>query len=271
MKRRIVGFLVLMVGLSLCSSCVIALLDFPRWLEMRPFEEFERLLPFPSGGTLHLENMDGHIEILGWPREECEIYAERRSSSLPDRNFFLWQSERIFPDIEIDRFEDFLKVRTVPDPEQKWGSTVDYFVRVPEAVNLKDIVNERGDITLADLYGDVVVDNREGDVWIENFSGSLWISASTGNVEAALIDIRSEDEIVITTGDGHITLYLPVDVQAKLEAFAPNGEVLSEFLINEQPDMDRLSVTLGEGGASISLTSSNGDIQIRKAEQSPIR
>ena len=104
MKNKFIGFFILITGFCLFSSCVIALLDFPGWLEMRPFVEYERLLPFPSGGTLHLENKDGHIEILGWPREECEIYAERRSSSHPDRPAILWQPERQVPDIEIDRF-----------------------------------------------------------------------------------------------------------------------------------------------------------------------
>ena len=211
-----------------------------------------------------MQNMDGNIEVVGWEDHECEVYAERRIPSTRERHLRILKFDHYIPKIEIDSFENFIKIYTIPAPAEDASNIVDYFIRVPEAVILKDIINGRGDIVIADLYGEVYAETQKGDVTVDNYSGSLHVSVETGNVDARLFDLRGEDEIVLSSNLGQITLYLQPDVSATLEMFAPNGEIVNEFASESPSPLNTISLELGEGHARISVTAENGNITLKK-------
>jgi len=264
MKKSLKGILFLSMCLGFLGSCIIAVYDYPGSTAFQPFEEFQRFLPFSPGGTLSLQNTDGNIEIIGWEENECEVYAERRIFHTQERRLRILKFDLYIPKISIDSFESFIKIQTVPAPAEEASNVVDYFIRVPEAVNLKDITNRRGDIFVADLYGEVYVETQEGDVTVDNFSGSLHVSVEKGNVEGRLFDLRKEDEIILSTANGQITLYLQPDVSARVEIFAPNGKIINEFYPESPSVLNKSSVEIGKGNAWISVTAENGDVTIKK-------
>lgn len=264
MKKSLKGILFLSLCLGFLDSCIIAVYDYPGSTEFQPFEEFQRFLPFSPGGTLSLQNKDGNIEIIGWEEYECEVYAERKILRTQERRFRILKFDHYIPKISIDSFESFIKIQTVPAPAEEASNVVDYFIRVPEAVNLKDISNRKGDILVADLYGEVYVEIQEGDVTVDNFSGSLHVSVEKGNIEGMLFDLRKEDEIILSTANGQIALYLQPDVSAKLEIFAPNGKIINEFSLENLSELNKSSVEIGEGATWISVRAENGDITIKK-------
>ena len=192
------------------------------------------------------------------------MYAERRTPRTKERRLRILKFDNYIPKIDIDSFESFIKIRTIPAPAEDASNVVDYFIRVPEAVILKDIMNRRGDIVIADLYGEVYAETQEGDVTVDNYSGSLYVSVETGNVRARIFDLRNEDEIVLSSGIGEITLYLQPDVSARLEMFAPNGEIVNEFTSESPLPLKTSSLELGEGHAWISITAENGNITLKK-------
>jgi len=261
MKKK--GILLFSLCLGLMGSCIIAVYDYPGSREIQPYEEFQRFLPFFPGGTLSLQNTDGNIEIVGWEDHECEVYAERRVPLSSDRSFRILKFDHYIPKIEIDSFENFIKIQTVPAPAEDASNVVDYYIRVPEAVILKDIINRRGDIIIADLYGEVYAETLEGDVFVDNYSGSLHVSVEAGDVHARLIDLRSEDEIILSSNLGQITLYLEPNVSARLEMLAPNGEIVDQFTSESPSPLDTSSLEFGEGDTLISITAENGNITIK--------
>ncbi|MCJ7581195.1 MAG: hypothetical protein MUP98_11760 [Candidatus Aminicenantes bacterium] len=246
------------------SSCIIALYDYPGSAETHPFEEFQRFLPFPPGGTLSLQNGEGNIEIVGWENHECEVYAERRIPISKERRLRILKFDHYIPKINIDSYESFINIQTIPAPGEDASNVVDYFIRVPEAVILKHIINRRGDIVIVDLYGDVYAETSEGNITVDNYSGSLHVSVEIGDVEASLFDLRSEDEIILSSNHGQITLYLQPDVNARLELFAPNGEIVNEFALGSPSPENKNSLEFGEGHAWISITAENGNIILKK-------
>lgn len=264
MKKRLKGILFLSLCLGFLGSCIIAVYDYTGSTAFQPFEEFQRFLPFPPGGTLFLQNTDGNIEITGWEEHECEVYAERRLPYTGERRLRILNFNNYIPKIDIDSLENFIKIQTIPAPAEDASNVVDYFIRVPEAVKLKGIINRRGDIVIADLYGEVYAETQKGDVFVENYSGSLYVSVENGNVEVRLFDLRKEDEIILSTTQGQITLYLQPEVSAKLEMFAPNGKIINEFSPENPSDLNKSSVELMEGNTWISVTTENGNITIKK-------
>lgn len=261
--RKFLVFMVIATALYLCS-CFYIRVDYAALDGMAPMGEFHEVVPFISGGTLSLENFNGNIEIRGWEREEVEVYA-KKMFRLPDRaKFYVYPKGDIVPQIEFDKFENFLKIRTMESSKENQERFVDFYIDVPHSINLRDIIAQKGDILVSDLYGDVYLDLTDGNVVIENYSGSLTASLVFGSVSASLYDLRKEDEIIITVSEGDITVFLEENVQAHIEASVPQGEVFSDFEIESLSETGKIELELGEDGAFLSLTALNGDVEIKQ-------
>ena len=251
----------------LLMSCVVALVDYPGSSTQFPSAQFHRVLSLKPGGTLSLVNNDGQIEIYGWDREEVEIFAEYVFPGWQGYRLRVFSPGRFKPRVDVDKFEDFVKIKTRQTADEPTRNAVDYDLNVPRSVILKDIVGRRGDIRIGDLYGEAFIELEEGEVRVENFSGSLTISVVRGSVILELLDLRSGDEIRATTDEGDITIYLQPEVEAHVEARAPSGSISSEFDLRVPLPAKEVSAQIkGEGGAFLFLETSAGDIQIRKIE-----
>ncbi|GAI90502.1 unnamed protein product, partial [marine sediment metagenome] len=228
-----------------------------------PVEEFQRIVPLDSGGTISLENINGNIEIYGWDREEVDVFAEKMIPRPREAKVRVFRRGFSTPKIEFDKFEDFVKIRTRATGNKE-ASVVDFYVSVPHSINLRDISTGEGNISISDVYGEVYVELRNGDLKVDNFSGSLTASVVNGSIRTSLFDLRKEDEIIITTKQGDIVVFLQEEVNAKIECSTPNGEIFSEFEFDTPLPASKASVEIGEDGAYLSLTSLNGDIRIKK-------
>ena len=261
--RKLLTIMVITAVLSLCS-CFYIRVEYAALEGMAPMGEFHEVVPFMPGGTLSLENFNGSIEIRGWEKEEVEVYA-KKMFRLPDRTrFYVFPKRDVDPRIEFDIFENFLKIRTAETSKENQESRVDFYIDVPHAINLRDIITQKGDILVSDLYGDVYVDLTDGNIVIENYSGSLTASVVFGSVSGSFYDLRQEDEIIITVSEGDITVYLEENAQAHLEASVPNGEIFCDFEAEKSSEAEKFVLDLGEDGAFLSLTALNGDVKIRQ-------
>lgn len=186
----------------------------------------------------------------------------------PDRTrIFVYPWTDFAPGIVFDQFENFVKIRTKPPAGKEEEGAVSFFIHVPHSIDLKDIVVEKGNIMISEVYGEVNLDLMEGDVNLESLSGSLTASVITGSVTASLYDLRESDEILITSKEGDITIFLQEDVGANLEAVFPNGEISSDFECEIPPDKKEIDLQLGEGGVFISLTAFNGKVRINRIKK----
>lgn len=251
----------------LSSSCVVAVVDFPDTFGAFPSKDFQRVVPLEPGGILSLENIDGDIAIYGWDRNEVEIRAEKLLPRSYGRRVRVLSLKHLSPRIELDRFEDFVKIQTRPASSADRGGVVNYDMMVPQSINLKDIIGKRGDVVIADLYGEVYVKLESGHIAVKNFSGSLTASVEKGSVETELYDLRSEDRIRITTKEGDITLFLEPEMVAYIDARTPKGAILSEFDMGVPLPAREISVEIGgREGAILSLSALEGDIHLNKIE-----
>lgn len=268
MEKRIKRFariaVLFMVAFPFISSCIVSLGDFPGYQVGRPWVEYHKSVSLRPGGTLSLENVSGNVEIAGWDRDELEMYVERNVTRSPSW-LARWQPWwRVVPKIDFDKFEDFIKIKVQAARRGENLPAYDFYLNVPHHIHLKNIVSRTGDIVVADLYGEIVIELRKGKVKVENFSGSLLISLGEGSIEADLVDLRSEDEVKISTEKGDIVLYLESNIRASVEANAPAGKVVNAFLPEKIPPSGKISFELGEGGTYISLYSASGDIYIKE-------
>jgi hypothetical protein len=269
MKKSAFGF-VIFCGILVASACVIPVYfpepgDFP----VRT-GEFHRVVALAAEGTVSLENAAGDIDIRGWEKNEVEILAEEAWGWTFARRFWFLGSRRSGPKVDIDKIDNFLKIKTHAlnrDIEEE-APAIHYTLNVPHSINLKDIRAKSGRIRIADLYGKVRVDLEEGDIKVENFSGSLDISLVRGSAEVELLDMRKEDDIKITVKRGDITLFLQPDVMAKIEASAANGTVSGDFDLGQPLPAKKVTAQIGKPeGTALSLTALSGNIRLKKIKE----
>jgi len=267
MKKLLFSAFLLTVFISFFASCIIAVADYSGSGNFWPRHEFHKNLTLAQGGTVSLENTNGDIEIHGWNNDDVEIYAEEVKSRPEYSTIRFYRPGASEPKIRLDKFEDFIKIKSPGAGGSDETSVFNYTLNVPHAVNLKDILNNRGNILISDIYGKVEIDLVEGDLNIENFSGSLTASIETGTIQAEVLDLRTEDEVRMTTRQGDITLYLQPEANASLEASARNGEVSSDFDLKQPLPAQKISAQLGVKGALISLSTLDGNIKIKKVQK----
>jgi hypothetical protein len=137
---------------------------------------------------------------------------------------------------------------------------------VPRSVNFDMIRVREGDITIADLYGKVRVEVERGRVQVENYSGSLDLEVGRGSVEAEVLDLRPDDVLKIVARDGDISLLLPDDATARVDA-AAGGAVTSEFDLGRELPARKVEGRVGAGeGATLTLSALQGNVRLLKAK-----
>lgn len=256
----------LLLLLLLSGACVIAVVDYGDPQGLPPAEEYQKSFYFAPGGTLSLENINGLIEIRGWDQDEMDIFAEKMLPYPPTRSVRWLRRGAVLPKIDLDRFEDLVKIKTRASGDSR-TSEVNYYITVPQAINLKNITAGTGSILIADLYGRAFVELDLGDIRVENFSGSLDAHVREGSIQVSLFDIRPEDIINIHAQRGDITVSLEPSIQARITGTAAGGKVYNEFEAEDQIPSEKISSELGENGASVTLFTLAGNIYIKKARE----
>jgi DUF4097 and DUF4098 domain-containing protein YvlB len=122
-------------------------------------------------------------------------------------------------------------------------------LHVTEAEGAVRVSTHAKDVDLSQIYGDTSVENRDGRIAIEP-AGAYAITANNSK------------------GDVEITL--PPNGAGIVDGHTHNGEVVDDFDLSVNGDEDKtVSGRIGGGGPRISLTSSDGDLHIKKGPSFP--
>jgi DUF4097 and DUF4098 domain-containing protein YvlB len=122
-------------------------------------------------------------------------------------------------------------------------------LRVNESKGLVRVVTHSKDVDLNQVYGDSYVENRDGRIAIE--------PAGVFSVEAK-------------NNKGDIELTLPPNASANVSGRTHNGDIVNDYNLNISGEEDKsVSGRIGSGQARIDLSSSNGDLRIKKGPAVP--
>lgn len=263
-----IGMFIAVVGLAgvLAWPGCIMVMDPERLTEWQPEGEFSRTVDFAPGGSVVLENQSGEVLVSGWDQEAVEIQARGRIRQTGRSNVRLYGLWNLRPNVKVDRKAEELRIRTAAPEWPAAVLEVQYTVKVPSSVNLRDIRLDRGKIEVADVYGRLGVRAGNVDVTVRNFSGSLEAEVDRGSADVEILDIREGDLVVIKVGRGDIILRLEPEASAEVTARAEKGTVASEFELETESDGRSAAGRLGAGGASIRLETGAGDIKVIKVK-----
>jgi hypothetical protein len=118
-----------------------------------------------------------------------------------------------------------------------------------------------GGIDVTDSRGDLYVRTSGGSIRLQSDDGKIDAHTSGGGIRA---ELRSNQGISLDTSGGSITLLLPKDTPASLDAETSGGRVTSDLPLStaEVVAGDHLRGSLAGGGAPISLHTSGGSIHL---------
>lgn len=140
-------------------------------------------------------------------------------------------------------------------------------VLVTETTGRVKATTGNGKITVDGASGPVEATTGNGDVRVVTSSGPVNASSGNGDIEISMDRLSRASEMRFATGSGNITLAVPDDFGAEMNATTGNGRVSTDLPVRLAGRItpNRLNGTLGDGGERLTLSTGNGDIQIRKS------
>jgi len=146
-----------------------------------------------------------------------------------------------------------------------------YTIKVPKNMSLyyKHSTHWGEDFVLNNHSGELEISTNHNDITLTEVTGPMTVKTVHGEIEAKLSTIKSPLSMV--SMHGYIDLSLPASVKANVELQNNWGEMFTDFDIkmDQSADMKKLSSsevrgTINGGGSDIQLSSSHGDIYLRK-------
>src|SRR5436190_21390036 len=161
------------------------------------------------------------------------------------------------------------------EPGDHWSSstdnndvTVDFEVQVPAGIEFNgQTVN--GEMSAEGLKADVRASTVNGSVKVTT-TGLAEASTVNGSVYAQMGRADWTNEIEFSTVNGRITLILPDgELNTEIRASTVNGEIESDYPVTVSGRFGprKMRGTIGTGGRTLSLSSVNGDILLKKGTQ----
>ena len=197
-----------------------------------------------SNGDLSAHNVQGDVTGEG----SCGdvTFSDIKGSLTLNCNFFNdMHMERISGPVRFKTAKTDVQIASLPGDL----SLSDDSLNVTEATGTVRVVTHSRDIDLSQVYGDMFVENSNGSISVA--------PAGAYSVEAH----NSKGDVVVT---------LPPNASGNVDGRAHNGEIVSEYSLSINGNTDKtVSGRIGSGTSRIVLSSSNGDIRIKKGTAFP--
>ena len=131
------------------------------------------------------------------------------------------------------------------------------------------VESQNGPVRAMDVQGSASVRTSFGAVTLEGVAGTIDVDDQNGSVDVRAASARRPkecDRVTIRTSFGSIRLAIPADAGYALTARTSFGRIHSELPVTSTGSLgaDSLAGTIGNGRCPLTLTNSNGNIDIVK-------
>jgi len=126
------------------------------------------------------------------------------------------------------------------------------------------------DLSADQAVGPVILNTRDRNITLDRISGDLSVTNRNGSVD--LTSAPPLGNVTVENRDGSVNLTLPAQAAFNIHAETTDGSLSNDFGLSTV-DHDRSNVmsgTVGKGSAAIKITTSQGDISIKKASIAPL-
>lgn len=206
--------------------------------------------------------MNGGVAIIGWDRDSIAVTARIQVNARS-----VDEAQGVAKDIRIEAAGAMVRA-TGPDPlgrRQSWS--VSFVVWVPRRTDLA-LATENGPLSVRDVAGRMELSTQNGPLALVGVGGDVHARAQNGPLHVKLSGERWEGAgLDAETMNGPADLRIPEGYNAKIEFGTVNGPMSVGFPLTVTLSgrvTDRISTTLGAGGAPIRVVTTNGPMTVRR-------
>lgn len=250
-KKYLIMFLIVgLLGMTAFSGCIDTNMA---------TEDVEGEYSTNENTTLSVSNSNGYIKINTYEADTVKLDAEKRVSE--DKKDELDKTE-----IQVTEENNDIFIKTIYEDPNKTQVTVNMDITVPEYVNVESVHSSNGDVTINNVDGYVFASSSNGDVEVRGTTGISQVSSSNGDVTVEVFNYT--EDISISSSNGKVVVYILTTLNATIDLQTSNGGAsVSGVTLDKSKDDDKHIIgTLNGGGFKISISSSNGDVELRKLE-----
>lgn len=287
---------VLVAAVTAVSGCVVSLDS-----QGHTARE-ERRFDVAGVPDVHLTTFDGSVQIRSWDRDEVLVEVEKRGpteDALRTIEVVADQSDdRIQVEVRRpsggDAFLGFgvhasrsaRIIATVPRRANVVASSGDGSIRIERVDGRCELRSGDGSVRGSELRGEIVANTGDGSVVLQDVEGAVDLTTGDGGVSVSgllsgvrvqthdgSVTVRADpgsamaDDWAIETSDGGISVYLPEDFSADIDAQTDDGRVTSDLevtmTVTGRIDRGTLKGRIGEGGREMRVRSGDGTIRLR--------
>ena len=176
---------------------------------------------------------------------------------------------------------DELRVKAeMPSGGRPHGAS--YTIAAPESTDLS-LATTNGDVSVTNAVGDINVGTTNGKVELTGTTGTASVSTTNGRlnvvvhsgafygattngaIDCDLTALRPTEAVGLSTTNAKVTLLLPDDVSALIEATNTNGLItIYDFTVTyETQGENHIRARIGSGASNVTITTTNGDVVVR--------
>ena len=261
---------------------------------------------FSLDGTpeLQLGTFDGAIEVRSSDTNQVLIEIEKRGPTREAVDALVVESSQDGPRIKLEvkqpRKENLSGfgfhmsasarlIVTVPRRSDIVARTGDGAIRLESVNGRLELRTGDGAIRVSGVTGELLLHTGDGAITVDGAEGKLALETGDGgvNVEGKLSSVkmhtgdgsivyrvepgsRMDDDWDISTGDGSVSLYLPTNFSADLDAHTGDGGIRNDLGVEDlersgDRDRDRqtLRARLGGGGHRLRIQTGDGAISLK--------
>jgi len=214
-----------------------------------------------AGGVVSIDSRpNGGIALKGWDRNDVMVRAQVRASAPTEA-----AAHDLVRQVNVQTAGAQIRADGPAPVQDRWW-TVSYEVFVP-ARSAAKLETVNGGISISDVTGDVGFTAVNGGVTLKRVGGNVHGQTKNGGVSIELAGERWDGQgMDVTTVNGGISLKVPQNFSAQLEAETTNGGVNTDLPVvmpasgrREQ----RITTQMGAGGALLRLRTTNGGVNIK--------
>lgn len=224
-------------------------------------ETFRQSYPLRADGTIHLDNVNGDIDIVAWDKAEVSVEAEKKGRTDEDLR-------RVT--LEIDSSSAKLSIKTKYAKKDGWFSgsvnaSVRYKLMVPAGARLHKIDSVNSDITVTGVRGGVSLSTVNGSITATGLAADARLDSVNGSLRAEFASLDGVSEVKLDSVNGRASITLPKGASARIVADSVNGRISVDQQIRlGKARRHSLAGEIGSGGPIISLETVNGSIAVKE-------
>lgn len=233
------------------------------WRHREPYCEVRVSGYRPAKGVITISpDVNGGVEVLGWDKDSVEIHARIQVQEYSDSD-----AKALAGRVRITTHGNDTQA---DGPASHRGSSwsVSFVVLVPRQSDLT-LEAENGPIAVHDVNGTLRLDTENGPLTLTGVAGDVHARSQNGPVEVVLDGVRwSGTGLDAASENGPVSLGVPTGYNANLQFGTVNGPMSIGFPVSVTLDgrlSKRITTTLGAGGPTIRVMSTNGPFTLERA------